>query len=492
MASLWKLPVIFICQNNLIAEHTRYEVGTAAESVASRAAAYSMPGVRVNGNDPAEMWAACKEAVARARRGDGPTLIEAMTFRFMGHLIGDPDEHWAPGEKEAAIEVDPVPVLRQKLLDDGYADLKKIEGIEAAVDAEIKDAMAFAVESAHPDISELDVDVLAEGAGMMAQCNFVEAINWALEDALEADPNVLLLGEDVGDKEGGGVVKVTQGLSTKFGTDRVKSTPIAEEAIMGAAIGAALVGKRPIAEIMLMNFMTVAMDQLVNHAAKLRFMSGGQTTVPITVRTMTGAGGGGGGQHTDYLEAWFAHVAGMKVVIPSTPADAYGLLRACIDDDDPCLFVENLPTYWTAGEAPNRGTILPLGKANVEREGSDATLISYGRTMMEARAASDALASEGVNVELIDLRTVAPFDAGTVLASAAKTKRAVVAHEAVKPFGVGAEISAQITEALFGELAAPVGRVGSTFNAVPYSQALETAHLPSSKKIVDAVKATLN
>ena len=187
---------------------------------------------------------------------------------------------------------------------------------------------------------------------MSKQINFVEAINWALHDAMKQDKSTILLGEDVADEEGGGVVKVTQGLSTSFGTERVRSTPIAEEAIIGAAIGASLAGKRPIAEIMLMNFMTVAMDQVVNHAAKLRFMSGGQTNVPITIRTMTGAGGGAGGQHTDMVEAWFAHVAGMKVVVPSTPAEAYGLLLSCIQDDDPCLFIENLPTYWTTGSAP--------------------------------------------------------------------------------------------------------------------------------------------
>lgn len=327
---------------------------------------------------------------------------------------------------------------------------------------------------------------------MSKQINFVQAINWSLHDAMEQDKSTILLGEDVADEEGGGVVKVTQGLSTSFGTERVRSTPIAEEAIIGAAIGASLAGKRPIAEIMLMNFMTVAMDQVVNHAAKLRFMSGGQTNVPITIRTMTGAGGGAGGQHTDMIEAWFAHVAGMKVVVPSTPAEAYGLLLSCIQDDDPCLFIENLPTYWTTGAAPERGIAIPLGKANVETQGSDVTLVSYGRSMMEARVAAQKLSEQGVSVELVDLRTVAPFDKETVLKSVAKTKRAVIVHEAVKPFGVGAELASQITEELFSDLHAPVQRVGSTFNAVPYAQSLEEAHLPSPERIVEAVLCTLN
>ncbi|MEM6581685.1 MAG: transketolase C-terminal domain-containing protein [Pseudomonadota bacterium] len=322
--------------------------------------------------------------------------------------------------------------------------------------------------------------------------NFVQAINRAMFDAMEVDADVILLGEDVADEEGGGVVKVTHGLSAAYGCDRVRSTPIAEEAIMGAAIGASLVGKRPIAEIMLMNFMTVAMDQFVNHAAKLRFMSGGQTSVPLTVRTMTGAGGGAGGQHTDMLEAWFAHVAGIKVVVPSTPADAYGLLRGCIEDDDPCLFVENLPTYWTMGEPPAAYEALPLGKACVEVEGTDLTLISYGRSMMECREAVAALSAEGVSVELIDLRTIAPFDLDTVLTSVAKTGRAVIVHEAVTPFGVGAELSARITEELFSGMRAPVARVGSSFNAVPYAVALETNHLPTTQRIVAASQNTLH
>lgn len=327
---------------------------------------------------------------------------------------------------------------------------------------------------------------------MTKQMNFVDAINRAMHDAMASDDSVMLLGEDVADEEGGGVVKVTQGLSTKFGVERVRSTPIAEEAIVGAAIGASLVGKRPIAEIMLMNFMTVAMDQIVNHAAKLRYMSGGQTNVPITIRTMTGAGAGSGGQHCDMLEAWFAHVAGMKVVMPSTPADAYGLLLSCVQDDDPCLFVENMPTYWTMGEAPESGVAIPLGKAHVEQTGSDVTIISYGRSMMEARAAVAQLSEEGTQAELVDLRTVAPFDLPTILTSVAKTRRAVIVHEAVTPFGVGAEISARITEELFTDLQAPVQRVGGSFNAVPYAQVLEEAHMPTPTRIIDAVRRVLS
>src|SRR5271156_273329 len=189
--------------------------------------------------------------------------------------------------------------------------------------------------------------------------NTIQAVNLALDEAMGLDPNVIVLGEDVGDEQGGGIAGVTKGLSTKYGKNRVRATPISEQAIMGAAIGAAIVGMRPVAEIMLMNFTTVCMDMIVNHAAKLRFMSGGQTHVPLTIRTMTGAGFGTGGQHADYLEAWFAHTAGIKVVAPSNPADAYGLMRSCIDDPDPCLFIENLPTYWLEAEAAQAGHRVP-------------------------------------------------------------------------------------------------------------------------------------
>jgi acetoin:2,6-dichlorophenolindophenol oxidoreductase subunit beta len=321
--------------------------------------------------------------------------------------------------------------------------------------------------------------------------NLIQAVNKAIDDAMGEDPSVILFGEDVADREEGGVMGVTKGLSTKYGNSRVRSTPISEQAIIGAAIGASLVGMKPVAEIMLMNFTTVAMDMIVNHAAKLRFMSGGQTNVPITIRTMTGAGFGVGGQHSDFLEAWFAHTAGMKVVIPSSPADAYGLMLSCIDDPDPCLFIENMMLYWTPGPMPAAGTRIPLGVANVVREGTDVSIITYSRQVHDAVAVADKFAKEGVSVEVVDLRTVAPLDRQTVLASVTKTKRAVVLHEAVRQFGVGAEISSIIHEALFSQLKAPVQRLGSAFCPVPFSKPLETAFVPSQASIESAVRSTL-
>ncbi|MEY4720443.1 MAG: hypothetical protein RIQ46_168 [Pseudomonadota bacterium] len=323
----------------------------------------------------------------------------------------------------------------------------------------------------------------------MEKMNMIQAINRALHDAMDADDTVLVLGEEVADPEGGGIVGVTKGLSDRFGEDRVLSTPISEQAIIGSAVGAAVGGFRPVAELMLMNFSTVAMDMLVNHAAKLRFMSGGQTNVPMVVRTATGAGLGTGGQHCDFLEAWFAHTAGMKVVIPSNPSDAYGLMRSAIDDEDPVIFVENIPLYFT----PTETTLekVPLGKAKVVREGTDLTIVAYALMVHHALAVAAELEKEGKSVEVIDLRTVAPWDKETVLASVGKTGRLLIVHEAVTEHGVGAEISAVVNKALFGKLKAPVERLGAAFCAVPFSKPLESAFVPNPQTIGAAARDLL-
>ena len=321
--------------------------------------------------------------------------------------------------------------------------------------------------------------------------NIIAAINEALTEAMAADPKVLILGEDVADREGGGVVGVTKGLSTRFGDDRVKSTPISEQAIIGAAIGAAINGFRPVAEIMLMNFTTVAMDMIVNHAAKLRFMSGGQTGVPIVIRMFTGAGIASGGQHSDFLEAWFAHTPGLKVVAPSTPADAKGLMLAAIADPDPVIFIECSRAYGTSGEVPVDQGSIPLGKARIAQEGSDVTIVSYSEIVNRAQAAAAELAKDGISAEVIDLRTISPWDEEAVLASVRKTGRAVIAHEAVRSFGVGAEIAATIQEKAFSALKAPVLRVGAPFAPVPFAKQLEDEYVVKPAQIVAAVRAAL-
>jgi len=324
-----------------------------------------------------------------------------------------------------------------------------------------------------------------------SQLTMIQAINSALDDALAQDPDVFLLGEDVADPQGGGIRKITKGLSAKYGTARVRSTPISEQAIVGAAVGAAVAGMRPVAEIMLMNFTTVAMDQITNHAAKLRFMSGGQTHVPLTIRTMSGAGFSTGGQHADMLEAWFAHTAGLKVVTPSNPADAKGLLLSCIFDDDPCIFIESMALYSVSGLVPATALRVPIGKAKIARAGSDVSVIAYSRAVVDSLAVAETLSKEGISLEVIDLRTIAPLDMATVFASVSRTRRAVIIHEAVRNCGVGAEISARINEELFGQLLRPVVRVGGYHCPVPFSKPLETEFMPNQNRICAAIRQVI-
>ena len=325
----------------------------------------------------------------------------------------------------------------------------------------------------------------------MGMITMTQALNHAIDEAMAEDAGVFCLGEDVAAKQGGGVFKITSGLTEKYGENRIRATPISETAIIGAAIGAALAGQRPIAEIMLMNFVGVCMDQIVNHAAKLRFMSGGQTSVPMVIRTTTGVGVGFGGQHSDMLEAWFAHVAGLKVVTPSNAADAKGLMRASIDCNDPVIFIENILCYGLKSEDPGPGYRVPLGKAAIAREGTDLSLITYGRTVIDALAVAEELAKEGISVEVVDLRTIAPYDEATVLASVNKTGRAITLHEAVRPFGTGAEIAATIQEKAWDKLKGPVLRIGGTFSPVPFASVLEQAWIPTKPQIVAAIKTSM-
>jgi acetoin:2,6-dichlorophenolindophenol oxidoreductase subunit beta len=315
------------------------------------------------------------------------------------------------------------------------------------------------------------------------------AISEALDEALAADPRVFLLGEDLADPAGG-IGGLTAGLSTKYGKHRVLDTPISEAAIAGAAIGAAMEGQIPVAEIMIMDFITIAMDQMVNHAAKSRFMSGGRTTVPVTFRTATFGGLGSGATHSQSLEAWFMHVPGLKVVMPSTPADVKGLLKASIFDPDPVLFIETVACHGIRGPVPAGDYTVPIGVADIKRAGTDVTIISYGRGVFDSLAAADRLAADGISAEVVDLRTLVPLDFPTVLESVGRTGRAVITHYAVEFAGPGAEIAARISADLFGQLQAPVRRLGARFRPIP-AGALEARMYPTADSIAAAVKETV-
>lgn len=503
LAALWSLPVIFICQNNQYAEYTALQDYTRNTDIAARAAAYSMRGEQVDGTDPVLMMEVLTAAASRARAGDGPTLVEALCHRLQGHAFGGELTHMDQAALATARENAPLPTFRQRLLEADVAPRAELDTIDADARAEVDEAIRFALSDKLPDRDELYIDVFADPAqipgkaagttassrkpaGESRNMTFGAAINHTLDLALAQDDNVFLLGEDIHDPAGG-VVKATAGLSSKYGLERVRPTPIAEQAIVGAALGASMAGMRPVAEIMINDFLAVCMDQVANHVAKLRYMSGGRTCAPLTIRTVTaGNVGSFGAQHSQSLENWLTHTPGLKVVYPATPAEAKGLLLSCIDDDDPCVFFESMRLYFSSGPVPVGDYRIPLGVADVKRPGADLTILCYGWTVTEALVAAEALVDEGINAEVLDLRTLVPLDQDAILASVARTGRAVVTHSAVEFCGFGAELAAFIHRNLHNELKAPVARVGAAYTPPPFARELEEHYFPDANKIKNA------
>jgi acetoin:2,6-dichlorophenolindophenol oxidoreductase subunit beta len=321
----------------------------------------------------------------------------------------------------------------------------------------------------------------------MKDIRYIWAINEAMKEEMERDENVVLIGEDVG--QSGGAFGASRGLFDQFGPERVVDTPISEAGIVGLAAGAAVCGLRPIVEIMFMDFMTVCMDGIVNQIAKMRYMFGSQYNVPLVIRTPSGAGLNAGPQHSQSLEAWFAHIPGLKVVMPATPYDVKGLLKTAIRDENPVIVVENKTLHALKGQIPEEEYLISIGKADIKREGTDVTIVAVSRMVHESLKAADSLAKEDISVEIIDLLSVSPWDRETIFGSVAKTHRLVIAHEAVKSFGIGAEISAVVCEEILDELDAPILRVGAPFVPIPFS--LEKAYLPNEEDVVATVRKTL-
>lgn len=325
---------------------------------------------------------------------------------------------------------------------------------------------------------------------MAREITMAQALNEALREEMRRDPKVFIMGEDIGDY--GGVFKVTWNLLKEFGRDRVRDTPISEAGFLGAGVGSALTGMKPIIEIMWIDFTAVAMDQIVNQAAKMRYMSGGQTKVPLVIRTQGGGGRGNGAQHSQSLETLFAHIPGLKVVIPSTPYDAKGLLKSAIREEScPILFVENKMMYNKKGEVPEDEYLIPIGKADVKREGKDITLVSVSRMVDYCLQAAGDLEKEGISAEVIDLRTLNPLDTETIVESVKKTMHAVVVHEATRSFGWGAEVAAVIQERAFDYLDAPIARVCTEDVPIPFNLRLEKEALPQPADIVKEAKLQL-
>ena len=319
----------------------------------------------------------------------------------------------------------------------------------------------------------------------MAEMMYREALNRALFEEMRKDPTVFVLGENIGER--GGSYKVTEGLIKEFGAERVIDTPLAEATFTGAAVGAALVGTRPVVDILFVDFTTLPMDAIVNQAAKFEFMSGGQGGVPMVLRTQGGAGNGLAAQHSQSLEALFYHIPGLKVVMPSTPHDAYGLLVSAIRDDQPTIFIEHKLLYMTKGEVPEEEYVVPLGEADVKKEGSDVTLLTYSYMTLKCLEAAELLEKEGISVEVVDLRTLKPLDEETILASARKTGRVIIVHEACKRGGIGGDIAAMIMEEAYDDLDGPVLRVCGLDTPIPYNLELEKVCIPTTEDIVEAI-----
>ncbi|MEM2887908.1 MAG: dehydrogenase E1 component subunit alpha/beta [Candidatus Bathyarchaeia archaeon] len=503
LAAIWNLPVVYVCENNLYGMSVAVNRAFPFTDISERAKGYNIPGIIANGMDVLDVKDKVLEAVNRARRGEGPSFIECKTYRFHGHSRSDPKVYRTKEEEQLWRAKDPIINFEKMLVENGIITQQQIQELEESVAQEVDEAEKFALNSPYPPVESLfdglytdlyidpktSIKNLAEAKKRgikLKKIRYVQALNEALREEMIRDERVFLIGEDIAIY--GGAYQVTRGLYKEFGEERVRDTPISEIAIAGAAAGAAMTGTRPVAEIMYIDFSTIATDQIINIAAKNRYMFGGKSIVPVVYRTQGGAGRGIAEHHSQSLEAWYQHIPGIFVVMPSTPFDAKGLLKTCIRDDNPVMFIEHKMLYGVEGEVPEQEYTVPLGVADIKREGSDVTIVAYSRMVHLALEAAEELAKEGISAEVVDPRTLKPLDIEAIINSVKKTSRAVVVYEGYRTCGVGAEISAQIMEKAFDYLDAPVLRVAGEDVPIPMSPVLEEAAIPSKERIVDAVK----
>jgi 2-oxoisovalerate dehydrogenase E1 component len=492
LAAVWALPVIFFCENNGYAEFSAAADQHAA-SLQRRADGYGVRYVAVDGNDVVATAEAMADVVETVRAGHGPVMVEASTYRWHGHYEGDPQHYRTPEELEEWATRDPLVIHAARLRAAGISD-EVISSLDASVARDLDASIETARAQAKPAVSRL-FDYVTRARPTIAEppmpaadapiFRTMDAVHDALEAELAADDRVFVAGIDVG--AGGNVFGLTRGLRDRFG-DRVRDTPISETAVMGVGVGGAMAGMKPVVELMYLDFVGVCLDQLLNQAAKMPFMTGGSAQMALTVRTQFGAGRSSGSQHSQSLEALLAHIPGLSVVMPSTPADTYGLLRAAIQDPNPVIFIENRLLYGMKGPRPPADHLVPIGRSHVVRAGTDVTVVSVSRMVHEAIAAADVVAAESISAEVIDLRTVAPLDMGPVLESVHKTSRLLIAHEAALPFGIGAEIAAVVAREAFWDLDAPIERIGTAATPPPYSPDLEAAWLPDRDDIANALR----
>ncbi len=502
IAAVSKLPVVFICENNQWALSTSIQSTLSVPDVATRAQGFGLPSVIVDGQDGLAMHEAAQEAIDRARSGGGPTLIEAKTYRFHTHSA------FATKDPRAADEVafwksrDPIEILGAKLLDAGVFATAELDTLRAHEADLAQEAADFAVASPYPAPEEALTDVFLPSEtesysepGHPApdtggrQLNMVEALNEALHEEMARDPTVFVMGEDIGNI--GGLFGVTGGLLERFGEERIREMPIAEPGYTGVGVGAAIAGAHPVVEIQVMDFLSLTMDQLANHAAKLRYMTGGQASVPMVLRGVVMTGIGLAAQHSQSLEAWVAHIPGLKVIMPSTPYDAKGLMKSAIRDGNPVVCFEKRLLYAATGPVPEEEYLVPFGQAAVRRTGDDLTIVASGLSAQMAIEAAEKLAAEGIEAEVIDLRTLVPLDMDTIIESVAKTHHVIVANDGYRNCGFAAEVMARIMEQGFDYLDAPVMRVTSEDVPIPCSEALEQVALISAEKIATTARELL-
>lgn len=509
LASLWDLPVVFIVENNLYAMSVPWKKASKLRHAADRASAYGIPGVTVDGMNVLTVRKAVSEAVERARAGKGPTLVECQTYRYFGHSHSDPRAYRTREEESEYRDKDPIKQLQRDMSTVGLLTDEEIEALDNFVQAKLDEAMAYSENSPAPDPKELETDVFAppkttqedvlrerqlrekiRTASDIRELSYAQALAEAMREEMLRDEHVFIMGEDVGLY--GGAYGATRGLFEEFGGDRVIDTPISEATIGGAAVGAAMSGMRPIAEIMYVDFTPLAMDQIANQGAKNRYMFGGKTSVPMVVRTEGGAGRAIAAHHSQSLESLWTHFPGIYVVMPSTPYDAKGLLKTAIRDDNPVMFIEHKMLYKEKGPVPEEDYLIPFGVADVKRTGKDLTIVTYSRMVLRSLEAAEILANEGIDVEVIDLRTLNPLDMDTIVASIQKTGRFVGVTESYENTSFINEVMARVNETVFDWLDAPMVRVAAANVPVPRAEVLEDQAIPNVQRIVAACRKVMS
>ena len=493
LASLWDLPVLFVCENNGYAMGTALDLTEAQTDISTKARSYAIEGETVDGMDVVAVEAAARRALDVIAKTNEPYFLECRTYRFRAHSMFDAQSYRSKDEVKDWREKGPIVRFQGWLQESGLLHADEVEEIIAEVDAEITEAVDFAEAGTDEPLDTLTRYVMAPERpaapkvakpGKMVETTYREAVKAGIVEAIERDDRVFLMGEDVGHY--GGCYAVSKGLLDRFGADRIRDTPLSESGFTGAGIGAAMAGMRPIVEVMTVNFSLLALDQIMNTAATYRHMSNNQFGVPVVIRMATGAGRQLAAQHSHSLEGWYGHIPGLRVLAPATLQDARGMLWTALQDPDPVLIFENVMLYNMAGELAENAGAVDIDHAAVRREGTDMTLITYGGSLFKTLDAAEELAKQGVNAEVIDLRTLRPLDMPTILASVAKTHRALIVDEGWKTGSLAAEIGMQLAEDAFFDLDAPLARVCSAEVPIPYAAHLEAAAIPQVSGIVAA------